>query len=93
MQGKLPILRRKTSAAMLQLIREELGFGFLLMDTGKLFDDLVCVLPELFDPEIPVWLVPHRECTRARASALSTISCRRNLGLLPKQSPIITGTA
>ena len=46
---------------MLQLIREGLGFGFLPMDTASLFDDLVCVLPELFDPEIPVWLVTHRE--------------------------------
>jgi DNA-binding transcriptional LysR family regulator len=46
---------------MLQLIREGLGFGFLPMDTGALFDDLECVLPELFDPEIPLWLVTHRE--------------------------------
>ncbi len=46
---------------MLQLIREGLGFGFLPMDTAGLFDDLVCVLPELFQPEIPVWLVSHRE--------------------------------
>jgi DNA-binding transcriptional LysR family regulator len=51
---------------MLQLIREGLGFGFLPMDTGKLFDDLVCVLPELFDPEIPVWLVAHRELHTSR---------------------------
>lgn len=46
---------------MLQLIREGLGFGFLPMDTGDFFNDLVCVLPEHFDPEIPVWLVTHRE--------------------------------
>ncbi len=51
---------------MLQLIREGLGFGFLPMDTGGLFDDLVCVLPELFDPEIPVWLVSHRELHTSR---------------------------
>jgi DNA-binding transcriptional LysR family regulator len=51
---------------MLQLIREGLGFGFLPMDTGKLFDDLVCVLPEHFDPEIPVWLVSHRELYTSR---------------------------
>jgi len=51
---------------MLQLIREGLGFGFLPMDTGKLFDDLVCVLPERFDPEIPVWLVSHRELYTSR---------------------------
>ncbi|MEQ8857421.1 MAG: LysR substrate-binding domain-containing protein [Pseudomonadales bacterium] len=51
---------------MLQLIREGLGFGFLPMDTGGLFDDLVCVLPDLFDPEIPVWLVSHRELHTSR---------------------------
>ncbi|BFM15600.1 LysR family transcriptional regulator [Maricurvus nonylphenolicus] len=51
---------------MLQLIREGLGFGFLPMDTGKLFDDLVCVLPDQFDPEIPVWLVSHRELYTSR---------------------------
>ncbi len=51
---------------MLQLIREGLGFGFLPMDTGGLFDDLVCVLPELFNPEIPVWLVSHRELRTSR---------------------------
>ncbi|MGH1487383.1 MAG: LysR family transcriptional regulator [Cellvibrionaceae bacterium] len=51
---------------MLQLIREGLGFGFLPMDTGKLFDDLVCVLPDHFDPEIPVWLVSHRELYTSR---------------------------
>lgn len=51
---------------MLQLIREGLGFGFLPMDTGDLFDDLVCVLPELFDPEIPVYLVSHRELHTSR---------------------------
>jgi DNA-binding transcriptional LysR family regulator len=51
---------------MLQLIREGLGFGFLPMDTGRLFDDLVCVLPELFDAEIPVWLVTHRELHTSR---------------------------
>lgn len=46
---------------MLQLIREGLGFGFLPTGTEHLFDDLVGVLPESFDPEIPVWLVTHRE--------------------------------
>lgn len=51
---------------MLQLIREGLGFGFLPMDTGKLFDDLVSVLPDHFDPEIPVWLVSHRELYTSR---------------------------
>lgn len=51
---------------MLQLIREGLGFGFLPMDTGRLFDDLVCVMPELFNPEIPVWLVSHRELRTSR---------------------------
>ena len=60
----------RTSAAsgncMLQLIREGLGFGFLPMDTGGLFEDLVCVLPELFQPEIPVWLLSHRELHTSR---------------------------
>ncbi len=51
---------------MLQLIREGLGFGFLPTDTGRLFDDLVCVLPEHFDAEIPVWLVSHRELYTSR---------------------------
>ncbi len=51
---------------MLQLIREGLGFGFLPMDTSGLFDDLVCVLPESFDPEIPVWLLSHRELHTSR---------------------------
>jgi DNA-binding transcriptional LysR family regulator len=51
---------------MLQLIREGLGFGFLPMDTGKLFNELVCVLPEQFNPEIPVWLVSHRELYTSR---------------------------
>ena len=51
---------------MLQLIREGLGFGFLPMDTTGLFDDLVNVLPEHFDPEIPVWLVSHRELHTSR---------------------------
>ena len=67
---KLRLEQFRTSAAsgncMLQLIREGLGFGFLPMDTGALFDDLVCVLPELFDPEIPVWLVTHRELHTSR---------------------------
>ena len=51
---------------MLQLIREGLGFGFLPSDAGRLFDDLVCVLPELFKPDIPVWLVSHRELHTSR---------------------------
>jgi DNA-binding transcriptional LysR family regulator len=51
---------------MLQLIREGLGFGFLPSDAGGLFDDLECVLPELFKPDIPVWLVSHRELRTSR---------------------------
>jgi len=51
---------------MLQLIREGLGFGFLPTDTAGLFDDLVCVLPEIFDPLIPIWLVSHRELHNSR---------------------------
>lgn len=51
---------------MLQCIREGLGFGFLPSDAGELFDDLVSVLPGHFDPEIPVWLVSHRELRTSR---------------------------
>lgn len=51
---------------MLQLIREGLGFGVLPMDAASLFDDLECVLPELFNPEIPVWLLAHRELHSSR---------------------------
>jgi DNA-binding transcriptional LysR family regulator len=59
-------VRAASGNCMLQLIREGLGFGFLPMDTGGLFEDLVCVLPERFDPEIPVWLVSHRELHTSR---------------------------
>ena len=59
-------VRAASGNCMLQLIREGLGFGFLPMDTGELFDDLVYVLPELFSPEIPVWLVSHRELRTSR---------------------------
>ena len=55
-----------TGNCMLQLIREGLGFGFLPMDIDGLFDDLECVLPEHFAPEIPVWLVSHRELHTSR---------------------------
>ncbi|WP_036234701.1 LysR family transcriptional regulator [Marinobacterium litorale] len=58
--------RTASGNCMLQLIREGLGLGFLPMDTGALFDDLVCVLPDLFDLEIPVWLVAHRELHTSR---------------------------
>lgn len=51
---------------MIQLIREGLGFGVLPMDTIGIFDDLECVLPELFNPEIPVWLVTHQELHTSR---------------------------
>ena len=51
---------------MLQLIRAGLGFGFLPMDIEKHVDDLSCVLPEEFNPEIPVWLVTHRELHTSR---------------------------
>ena len=51
---------------MIQLIREGLGFGLLPMDTLRVFKDLECVLPELFDPEIPVWLVTHQELHTSR---------------------------
>ncbi|TNF85941.1 MAG: LysR family transcriptional regulator [Gammaproteobacteria bacterium] len=59
-------IRAASGNCMLQLIREGLGFGFLPMDTGQLFEDLVCVLPERFNPEIPVWLVSHRELHTSR---------------------------
>ena len=59
-------VRAASGNCMLQLIREGLGFGFLPMDTGELFDDLVCILPELFKPDIPVWLVSHRELRTSR---------------------------
>ncbi len=59
-------VRAASGNCMLQLIREGLGFGFLPMDTGGLFDDLECVLPEVFDPEIPVWLASHRELLTSR---------------------------
>lgn len=59
-------VRAASGNCMLQLIREGLGFGFLPMDTGELFDDLACVLPDLFKPEIPVWLVSHRELRTSR---------------------------
>ena len=51
---------------MIQLIREGLGFGLLPMDTIGIFDDLECVLPALFNPEIPVWLVTHQELHTSR---------------------------
>ena len=51
---------------MLQMIREGLGFGFLPGDSAGMFDDLVCVLPDLFNVEIPVWLVSHRELHTSR---------------------------
>jgi len=51
---------------MLQFIREGLGFGFMPMDRSGQFDDLVTVLPECFAPEIPVWLVTHRELRTSR---------------------------
>ena len=59
-------VRAGSGNCMLQLIREGLGFGFLPMDTGELFDDLEYVLPDLFGPEIPVWLVSHRELRTSR---------------------------
>jgi len=51
---------------MLQMIREGLGLGFLPTDTAQLFDDLVPVLCDQFKPEIPVWLVTHRELKTSR---------------------------
>ena len=59
-------VRAASGNCMLQMVREGLGFGFLPSDTGRLFDDLESVLPEVFDPEIPVWLVSHRELYTSR---------------------------
>ena len=59
-------IRAASGNCMIQLIREGLGFGFLPMDTLGIFDDLVSVLPHQFNPEIPVWLVTHRELHTSR---------------------------
>jgi DNA-binding transcriptional LysR family regulator len=74
--------RAASGNCMLQLIREGLGFGFLPMDTGRLFEDLVCVLPELFDPEIPVWLVSHRELRTSRRIRVAYDLLAEELGKL-----------
>ncbi len=79
-------VRAASGNCMLQLIREGLGFGFLPSDTGSLFDDLVCVLPDLFDPEIPVWLVSHRELHTSR-------SVRVVFDLLAEELGTLTGSA
>jgi DNA-binding transcriptional LysR family regulator len=67
---KLDLSQFRVNAAsgncMLQLIREGLGFGFLPEDTGCLFEDLEPVLRDAFQPEIPVWLVVHRELHTSR---------------------------
>jgi len=79
-------VRSSSGNCMLQLIREGLGFGFLPMDTGRLFDDLECVLPELFDPEIPVWLVTHRELhTSLRIRTVYNL-LSEELGMLTKST-------
>jgi DNA-binding transcriptional LysR family regulator len=71
---------------MLQLIREGLGFGFLPMDTGDLFEDLVCVLPERFNPEIPLWLVSHRELHTSRRIRVVYDLLAEELGTLTETS-------
>ena len=75
-------VRAASGNCMLQLIREGLGFGFLPMDTGRLFEDLVCVLPELFDPEIPVWLLSHRELHTSRRIRVVYDLLAEELGIL-----------
>jgi DNA-binding transcriptional LysR family regulator len=70
---------------MVQLIRARLGFGFLPTDINGLFDDLVCVLPELFCSVIPVWLVSHRELRTSRR-------IRMVYDLLAEELPTLTET-
>ena len=68
--------------AMLQLIREGLGLGFLPSDTAKLFHDLVPLLQEQFKPEVPVWLVTHRELhTSQRIRVVFDLLAAELLGL------------
>ena len=67
---------------MIQLIREGLGFGLLPMDTLGVFDDLECVLPELFNPEIPVWLVTHQELHTSRRIRVVFDLLAKELGAL-----------
>ena len=55
-----------SGSAMMGLIRGGLGIGFLPSRTAELFDDLVCLFPEVFDAEFPVWLVSHRELQTSR---------------------------
>lgn len=55
-----------SGGAMLGMIRAGLGIGFLPSRTAELFDDLVCLFPEVFDAEFPVWLVSHRELQTSR---------------------------
>lgn len=73
---------------MIQLIREGLGFGLLPMDTIGLFDDLECVLPERFNPEIPVWLVTHQELhTSMRIRLVFDLLVEELKGLIEPPSP------
>ena len=52
--------------AMLAFIRQGAGIGFLPSSTAEKFDDLVCLFPDVFDAEFPVWLVSHRELQTSR---------------------------
>ena len=67
---------------MLQLIREGLGFGFLPHDIGELFDDLVAVLPQQFNPDIPIWLATHRELHTSQRIRLVYDLLAKELGKL-----------
>ncbi|MEL6829451.1 MAG: LysR family transcriptional regulator [Pseudomonadota bacterium] len=52
--------------AMLAMIRQGIGIGFLPSMSAELHDDLVCLFPDQFDAEFPVWLVSHRELQTSR---------------------------
>ena len=55
------------------------------MDTGGLFEDLVCVLAgTLFNPEIPVWLVSHRELHTSRRIRVVFDLLAEELGMLTR---------
>ncbi len=78
-------VRAASGNCMLQLVREGLGFGFLPIDSGHFFDDLECVLPDQFDPEIPLWLISHRELyTSRRIRVVFDLLAEELRGLLVK---------
>ena len=50
-----------SGTALLELVRQGLGIGIIPCHTGKIFYDLVPLLPDSVSFPIPVWLVTHRE--------------------------------